>query len=288
MCHKSTATASGLVAHVHYDSNIDASTSPENNEEIKAEVSPDVPNSHTVTLDIFPDSRATICLAGLRHLQQIGLHSSQLRPCHKRVKAVGGSILYAKAGFQPPSKSMATLPHSHSTSAKRLTGYTFISKQGCLAVNILSPNYPRPMPKPAVQSLQTNGISHGSCHPPPPSRPDKLPYPALPDNIPKLENYIQEKFANSVFNNDAPFPVLTGPATKIHLKPDAVPYARHTPTPIPHHWKAKVKASLDRDATRGIIKPVPIGTPVTWCSAMVVALTAMTFDHRDAWYGDCT
>ena len=77
VCHKSTATASGLVVHVHYDSNIDAFTSPENTEEIKAEVLPDIPNSHTVTLnDIFPDSGANIFLAGLRHLQQMGLHSS--------------------------------------------------------------------------------------------------------------------------------------------------------------------------------------------------------------------
>ena len=74
-----------------------------------------------------------------------------------------------------------------------------------------------------------------TIRPSPPSRPDKLPYPALAENIPKLENYIQEKFANSVFNNEASFPALTGPAAKIHLKPDAVPYAQHTPTPIPHH-----------------------------------------------------
>ena len=86
VCHKSTVTACGLVAHIH--SNIDAFTSPENTEKIKAEVSPDIPNSHTVTPDTFPDSEANICLSGLRHLQQMGLHSSQLRHCHKHVKAV--------------------------------------------------------------------------------------------------------------------------------------------------------------------------------------------------------
>ena len=93
---KSTATASDPVAHVHYDSNIDAFTSPENTEEIKAEILPSVPNSYIVRLDIFPDSGENICLAGLRHLQQMGLHSSQLCQCHKRVKAVGGSILICK------------------------------------------------------------------------------------------------------------------------------------------------------------------------------------------------
>ena len=61
---------------------------------------------------------------------------------------------------------------------------------------------------------------------------------------------------------------------KAEISPNAVPYARHTPTLIPHHWKAQVKASLDRDVERGIIKPVPIGTPVTWCSPMVVVSKA--------------
>ena len=31
-----------------------------------------------------------------------------------------------------------------------------------------------------------------------------------------------------------------------------------------------MKESLDRDVERGIIAPVPIGTPVEWCSPMVV------------------
>ena len=55
------------------------------------------------------------------------------------------------------------------------------------------------------------------------------------------------------------------PPACIHLKPDAIPYARHTPIPIPHHWKAAIKKSLDDDVRKGIIKPVE------WCSPMVVS-----------------
>ena len=225
-----TATASGLVAHVHYDSNIDAFTSPENTEEIKAEVLPHIPNSHTVTLDIFPDSGANICLSGLRHLQQMGLHSSQLCQYHKRVRAVGGSILICK-GWIPATFKIEGYTTTQLLYICKKVDRLYFSKQGCLAVNILSHNYPRLMPKPAIQSLQTKGAfpvlspSVPTFRPPPPSRPNKLPYPALPENIPKLENYIREKFASSVFVNEAPFPALTGPAAKIHLKPDAVPYA---------------------------------------------------------------
>ena len=39
---------------------------------------------------------------------------------------------------------------------------------------------------------------------------------------------------------------------------------------LPRRWKNTIKASLDLDIQRGIIKPIPIGTPVTWCSPMVI------------------
>ena len=63
---------------------------------------------------------------------------------------------------------------------------------------------------------------------------------------------------------------MSTPPAHIHLKPDAKPYARHSPIPAPYNWKAEVKATLDRDVARGIIKPVPTGTPVEWCSTMVI------------------
>ena len=52
---------------------------------------------------------------------------------------------------------------------------------------------------------------------------------------------------------------------------DLEPHKVHTPIEVPHHWKKKVKANLDRDVRLGIIEPVPQGTPTTWCSRMVVA-----------------
>ena len=56
----------------------------------------------------------------------------------------------------------------------------------------------------------------------------------------------------------------------IHLKPGAIPYAVHSPIPVPHHEKETIKAQLDSYVARGIIRRVPIGTPVVWCAQMVV------------------
>ena len=63
---------------------------------------------------------------------------------------------------------------------------------------------------------------------------------------------------------------MAGPPAHIHLKDNCVPKARHNPIPIPLHFKEKVKTSLDRDVEKGIISPVPIGTPTDWCSTMVI------------------
>jgi len=51
------------------------------------------------------------------------------------------------------------------------------------------------------------------------------------------------------------------------IKPDAKPVAHHTPVPLPVHWQDAVKARL---VDLGVIEPVPVGEPVTWCHRMVI------------------
>ena len=57
---------------------------------------------------------------------------------------------------------------------------------------------------------------------------------------------------------------------RLMIDPDAVPVAHHTPVPIPLHWQEEVKAGLDQDVALGIIEPVPVGDPVSWCHPMVI------------------
>ena len=51
---------------------------------------------------------------------------------------------------------------------------------------------------------------------------------------------------------------------------DAKPVAIHTPKKVPLNLTEQVKRNLDRDVSLGIIEPVPINTPTTWCARMVV------------------
>ena len=57
---------------------------------------------------------------------------------------------------------------------------------------------------------------------------------------------------------------------KLMVNPDAKPVACHSPVPVPLHWHDAVKEGLDCDVRLGIIEPVPIGEPVTWCHRMVI------------------
>ncbi|RLJ22718.1 hypothetical protein DJ031_00320, partial [bacterium endosymbiont of Escarpia laminata] len=65
-------------------------------------------------------------------------------------------------------------------------------------------------------------------------------------------------------------PMMSGPPLQLMIDPDAKPFACHSPIPVPLHWRADVKAGLDRDVLLGVIEPVPVGEPVTWCHRMVV------------------
>ena len=56
-------------------------------------------------------------------------------------------------------------------------------------------------------------------------------------------------------------PIITDPSVR--------PVAVHSPVPVALHWEKKVNEDIDRDVAPGVIEPVPINTPVSWCSRMI-------------------
>ena len=107
---------------------------------------------------------------------------------------------------------------------------------------------------------------------PPPPPPSQLPFPATEENREKLQQYLIDYYKSSTFNTceHQPLPLMEGPPLKLMVNPDAEPVAHHSPIPLPLHWQDDVKAGLDRDVRLGVIEPVPIGEPVTWCHHMVI------------------
>ena len=99
-----------------------------------------------------------------------------------------------------------------------------------------------------------------------------MPYPPTEDNLDKLQNWLLDYYKSSTFNvcEHQPLPMMSGPPMKLTIKPDAKPFAVHKPIPIPVHWQEDVYNGLERDCRLGVLEKVPIGTPVTWCSRMVI------------------
>ena len=75
-----------------------------------------------------------------------------------------------------------------------------------------------------------------------------------------------------------PLPIITDPAVQ--------PVAIHSPIPVALHWEKKVKEDLDRDVALDVIEPVPVDTPVTRCSKMIVVPKhdgSRAATHKDIW-----
>ena len=266
------------------DSVYDVSSTDTNNELISADIRVGHVNARsrpTKTMDIFPDSGAGICLGGTQHLEQLGHTVQELIPSNKQIRVVGGRTLpclgWIMADFTIDGQFHTRQALYIAEGVQRL----FFSKAACIATNILSRWYPHPMPQQPQSTDNTTAvesISHISERTPndgdrrsPPARPAKMPYPATEKYIPALKQYLLRKFKDSAFDTDPPFPMLNAKPGHIFLKPDAIPHASHSFIPVPHHWKDEVKARLDDHVARGIIAPVPVGTPVNWCSQMIVA-----------------
>ena len=103
----------------------------------------------------------------------------------------------------------------------------------------------------------------------PPPLPTTLPYPATTANRERLQQHLLNYYASSTFNicEHQPLPLMP---MRLMVDPLATPTAHHSPIPVPLHWQEEVKAGLDRDVKLGVLEPVPIGEPVTWCHRMVI------------------
>ena len=97
-------TASALIAQVKYDNHVGQYTAATTDitTKIPATVSIHTPgsNNNTTTLQIFPDSGASICLGGPNLLKKLHVNNDNLIRCNKNITAVGGTKLKCK-GWVP-------------------------------------------------------------------------------------------------------------------------------------------------------------------------------------------
>ena len=114
----------------------------------------------------------------------------------------------------------------------------FLSLNTCKDLNLIHQDFPKHniSMSPEV-GINTTIVNKETSERVVPNRPDQIPFPGTPENIPKLEIWLKDIFAQTAFNITDPLPIMTGEPQKFHLKENAIPYAATTPIPIPYHWK---------------------------------------------------
>jgi len=154
------------------------------------------------------------------------------------------------------------------------TDLFYLSRQGMENLKIIPTDFPS-IGVAAVVTTSNNSetLVEGKCsnececlpRTAPPPRPSKLPFEPTEANSDQMKQWILEHFSSSTFNqcSHQPLPMMKGPAVKIHVDPNAVPSAVHTPAQVPIHWREIIKRQLDADISLGVIEKVPPNTPTS-------------------------
>ena len=235
------AVMDALIAHMIFDPATNA-YKPGNNsshKEVEATLIPfspcpdprqarDIPSTHPTKLRIYPDSGATICLSGTKHLRHMGISEKNLVPSSKKVRTVGG-FSFTCQGWLPVTFKVEEKTTKQALYICRNVQVLYFSKDACIDVCILPPCFPRPMislpslidpircvhsesclPEVDLSEKQKTNTNTNYLRTPPFSPTSK--------NVHKLKKWLLERFANTVFNSSGKFPAMSGRLAHIHLK----------------------------------------------------------------------
>ena len=241
-------------------------------------------------LPSLPDTGAQMVVAGLPQLHKLGITKKELIPLSNGISAADNSGLGLLGGvlinITGQCKDGSTVSTKQLCYIAEGIDCLFLSRQACRELGIIGDDFPCL----GAFSNQSAKISNMSVPPNPehpadprpcscpartlpPPVPTELPFPPTVENRDRLEDWIRERYASSAFNqcSHQPLPLInSSPPLKLYVDESARPVAVHKPVPIPMHWMKQVKEQLDKDVRLGVLEPVPVGDPVTWCSRMIV------------------
>ena len=244
--------------------------------------------------DCLPDTGAQVVIAGMQLVRELGLQYSDLVPVTTKLRAANKSEIEVAGGMLIEITMMGNDGKIHKAKELCYVGANCdkltLSKETCDKLGMLTENFPKS--EGTVGEVGAELVDRGSllgktrraptpaqgCDcperrqtPEPPSM-DTIDVKMIDRNREKLEDLIKEHYKHSAFNvcPHQELPVMTGDPLRIIVDPKVKPYAVHKPVPVPLHWRDKVREQLENDVRMGVIEPVPVGTPVTWCARMVV------------------
>ena len=234
------------------------------------------------TTQAMADTGCQSCLASTATMRRLGLTPKELLPVRLKMRAANNNPITILGAI------LATLAEPQGKRFTRQMIYItdhvdkiFLSQEACADLGIIPTGFPTThcdstdTHAASNQDHQPNPDAPPSCQcprrTPPPPKLTEAPFPPTPENRSKIEAYLLQRYQASTFNTceHQPLPMMDGPPMRLMIDPNATPTAHHSPIPVPLHWQDEVKAGLDRDVRLGVLEPVPIGEPVTWCHRMV-------------------
>ena len=232
----------------------------------------------TITQKVIADTGCQSCLAGTALMRRLGITEADLVPTSMRMHAangdpidISGAVILRISGHRNGNRQESR-QFVYITPA---TDTMYLSRDACRDLGMIDAAFPAV----GLASVSADGLNideYSTCSCPrrqtPPPKPTKLPMPATDENADALRQWLVNYYSTSTFNTceHQPLTTMDGPPLRIMISPDAEPVAHHKAIPVPLHWQTEVKAALDRDVQLGVIEPVPVGEPVTWCHRMVV------------------
>ena len=232
----------------------------------------------TITQKVIADTGCQSCLAGSTLMRRLGVTEADLVPTSMRMHAANGDpidmhgavilrISGHRSGMRRETRQFVYITPT--------TDAMYLSRDACRDLGMIDAAFPA-VGLASVSADGDNTDESCTCSCPrrqtPPPKPTELPMPATEENIDALRQWLADYYSKSTFNTceHQPLTAMDGPPLRIMIRPDAEPVAHHKAIPVPLHWQTEVKAALDRDVQLGVIEPVPVGEPVTWCHRMVV------------------
>ena len=223
-----------------------------------------------VNLPVMADTGCQSCLAGIDLLGKLNMRTSDLLQVKTRMRAANrksinilGAVILEFSGRTQKGDIVTSKQMTYITDD---SDKIFLNKEACKDLQMISRDFPCIN---RIQDSTTENSSIKNCNCP---LRNKLPFPASKANVPKLKEFLLNYYKSSTFNvcEHQQLPLMEGPPMKLMIDDEAKPVAYHTPLPVPLHWQEDVKRSLDRDVALGVLEPVPVGNPVTWCHRMVI------------------
>jgi hypothetical protein len=223
-------------------------------------------------------------------IRRLGLSENALIPVTTSMHAANNSGIHILGAtilrFSGKSKQGQQLETRQIVYVTEESNKLFLSRETCEALGMISGSFPtvgESVPAhtdthanmsfdAAQQTTQTPAACNCPRRQKPPPKPTQPPYPATEANRERLQQWLLEYYKSSTFNTceHQSLPLMEGVPMRLMVNPDAEPVVHHTPIPVPLHWQEEVKAGLDQDVALGVLEPVPVGEPVTWCHRMVV------------------